>query len=206
MVNSALSSKIEMEYLYLNNINLLLCFFSLFNSPKAPMVPFILHPQSSQPSSLYEFKFQKRGLHISQVCPITFSLQVQSISGSVSVFAQPPIAKKSSVTPLGSQLQGSHLGKLNLSGIQLPHLSPVKSALQLHLPSSAQEVPINIEGFSTNHDSLWSIFFLCYYTFMSLHFHDRYTKVDGLGISKVSSSYFSNKGVIVSPLFPKTSK
>ena len=107
------------------------------------MVPFILHPQSSQPSSSYNCKFQKRGLHISQVCPITFSLQVQSISGSVSVFAQPPIAKKSSVTPLGSQLQGSHLGKLNLSGIQLPHLSPVKSALQLHLPSSAHEVPIN---------------------------------------------------------------
>ena len=152
------------------------------------MVPFILHPQSSQPSSSYNCKFQKRGLHISQVCPITFSLQVQSISGSVSVFAQPPIAKKSSVTPLGSQLHGSHLGKLNLSGIQLPHLSPVKSALQLHLPSSAHEVPVNIEDFSKKQESFWSIFFLQYYAFMSLHFHDRYTRVDGLGISKLSSS------------------
>ena len=136
-------------------------FFSLFNSPKAPMVPFILQPQSSQPSSSYNCKFQNRGLHISQVCPITFSLQVQSISGSVSVFAQPPIAKKSSVTPLGSQLQGSHLGKLNLSGIQLPHLSPVKSALQLHLPSSAHEVPINIDDFRKKQESFLVDFFFC---------------------------------------------
>jgi hypothetical protein len=54
------------------------------------------------------WRFQKSGLHVSQILPMTLALQVQS--DPFGTVAQPPFAKKSSVTPSGLQLHSSHSG------------------------------------------------------------------------------------------------
>ena len=61
-----------------------------------------------QPRGLFPSKFQNKGLQVSQILPVTLSLQVQSVPGAT--FAHPPSAKNVGGTPSGSQLHSSHNG------------------------------------------------------------------------------------------------
>ena len=61
-----------------------------------------------QPRGLFPSKFQNKGLQVSQILPVTLSLQVQSVP--FGTFAQPPSAKNVGGTPSGSQLHSSHNG------------------------------------------------------------------------------------------------